>query len=164
MVLAEIGVVAGILGNGTNIIDKIYTRFFEMKTGQTAAHGVTTNFSEVIRNDPAQGALVRESHGRIVQKVTYDELAQRLKQGDRRYIQTREKVMMLLYDQWEAAYPELATETNPIRKKQLRQQLDGVTGDLAKELDAVLDFIAKSGLHLDDHYMHFRHVASARSS
>jgi hypothetical protein len=160
MVLAEVAAVAGILGNAANIIDKIYGRFFERKTGKPPPAGLEPEHSGLIRNDPAQGALVVTHRGTEWARVTYDELGQRLSSQDMRHIKTREKVMNQLYEQWEATYPTLATEMNPIRKKQLEQQLDEVTDSLGKELDKVLGFITKSGLMLDDHYQVFHDIAA----
>ena len=67
--------------------------------------------------------------------------------------------MELLSEQWDEAYPTLVTEMNPIRKKQLEQQLDELTDKLGKELAKVLGFIAKAGMMLTDHYLKFRDLA-----
>lgn len=157
--LAEAAAIASILGNATNIIDKIYDRFFKRKTGNPPPEGLKPEHSAVIKNDPSQSALVLTLQGAQCDKVTYDELGQRLSHQDMRYIQTRERVMKQLYEQWEAAYPTLATEIDPIRKKQLDQRLDEITDDLGKELDRILEFVTNSGLTLDDHYMMFRDLA-----
>ena len=116
MVLVEVAAVAGILGNATNIIDKIYNRFIEMKTGAPPREGLKPEHSVLIKDDPNRSALILSRDGNEVGKVTYEELGQRLNVSDMRYIRTRENVMNQLYEQWEAAYPTLATEMDPIRK------------------------------------------------
>jgi hypothetical protein len=92
MPLAEIAAVAGILGNATNIIDKIFSRFFERKTGQAPPQGHLPENSSIIVNKPGEEALVITSHGNEQQKVTYDQLAQKLSAADLQYIKTRERV------------------------------------------------------------------------
>jgi hypothetical protein len=143
MSLAEIAAVAAILGNGTNIVDKIYTRFFERKTGTPVPADHLPENSLVISNDPAQCALVVTKGGRELSKVTYDQLEKRLSAADFEYITFREGIMKQLYEQWKAGYAELPTEMDPIRKKQLEQRIDGVTNNLGRELDIVLGFISK---------------------
>ena len=103
--------------------------------------------------------MVITSHGNERQKVTYDQLAQKLSAADLQYIKTRERVMDMLYRQWESGYLAIPPEMDPIRRAQLEQRLDGVTGDLGRELGIILGFVEKSGLHLDDHYMIFRSLA-----
>jgi len=159
--IAEIAAVAGILGNAANIIDKIYGRFFERKEGKPPPAGLSPDaeYSTVIRDAPGQKALVSKNKQGQVDKVTYEELAQRLTPEDMRFIKTHEKTMTSYYEQWEAAYPTLALEDDPIRRKRLEQRLDQVLDALAKELAAILGFIEKAGLQLDDHYYAFRSLA-----
>jgi hypothetical protein len=101
---------------------------------------------------PDKNALVSKNKQRQVGKVKYEVMAQRLTPEDMRYITAHEKTMTSYYEQWEAAYPTLALEVDPIRKKQLEQRLDQVLDALAKELAIILGFIEKAGLQLDDHY------------
>jgi hypothetical protein len=159
--LAEIAAAASILGNATNIIDKIFSRFFEGKTGTSPSEGLKPEHSAVIVNDPAQRALVLSQGGLERARVTYSELGERLSSEEIRYINTRESVMNQLYEQWDAGYRTLATEMDPIRKTQLKQRLDDLAkNELGKEVNSVLGFINKAGLELDDHYKVFQHLAA----
>lgn len=158
--LLEAAQVATVLGHATGIIDKIYSRFFEVKTGSPPSSGLLPEHAAIIRNDPDQEAIVSLWQGNDVARVTYSELGQRLSAADIRYIQAREKIMSQLYDQWEAAELALVTETDPIRAVKVKQQSAGVTDDLGKQLSSVLGFLEKMGLSLDDHYHVFRDLAN----
>lgn len=159
VMLAEAAAVASVLGNAVNIIDKIYSRFFERKTGMEPPDELKPEHSAVIKNSETESALVLSKGGRELSKVTFDELAERLSNNDMEYIKTREVVMSRLYEQWEAAYPTLVTEMDPIRKTQLKQRIDELTDQLGKELDSILTFVAKAGLSLDAHYRRFQDLA-----
>ena len=155
--LPDAASVAAILSNATSIVDKIYGRFFQLKSGSPPPHEFDPARSAVIENHPESGALVLTQAGAEYSKVTYQELCQRLAPDDLRYIKVREKTMELLFQQWEGAHPDLAMESDPIRKVQLQQRLKSVTDDLGRELSSVLDFIEnKAKLNLDDHYLGFR--------
>lgn len=162
VMLAEAAAAASVLGNAANIADKIYSRFFEKKTGAEPPDQLKPEHSTVIKNDETQSALVVSQSGRECARVTYDELAERLSTQEMKYIKTRESVMTGLYKQWEFAYPTLATEMDPIRKVQLTQRLDEVRTALGKEVGNVLSFITKAGLLLDDHYRVFQDLATRK--
>jgi hypothetical protein len=159
--LTDAAAVAGIVSNATGIVDKIYERFFMVKSGSTPPHIFNPDQSAVIENKVANGTLVLSKRGAEEARVTYADLSQRLAPIDMRYIQARERVMTLLFEQWEYAYPETAVESDPIRKVQLEQRLKQITDRLGRELTSVLDFIeTEVKLPLDDHYYAFRDLAS----
>jgi hypothetical protein len=62
------------------------------------------------------------------------------------------------YNVWEKVYPDLPLVDSPVQKARIEQQLEGVVRDMGKDLEAILSFLESCGLHLDDHYMHIRHL------
>ena len=64
------------------------------------------------------------------------------------------------YQIWESVYPQLASLDSPVQRARVDQQLTQVIRDMRKDLDGILSFLQLSGLYLDDHYMHIRHLVA----
>jgi hypothetical protein len=134
--------IASILGNATNIVDKIYDRFFKVKSGKEPPPGLQPQHSAIIRDDPQRNALVSQTRGQEVQTVKYEELATKLQPSDLSYIRAREQAMEQHMAIWERVYPTIPLEMDQIRTVQLELQLKQHTDSLGKELAAILDFLA----------------------
>lgn len=104
-------------------------------------------------------AIVVQSHGQTIQKITANDL-QKLPESHVRHIKVLEQSMENHYAVWEAVYPQLALETNPISKARLEQQLKGIIRDMKGDLNAILDFLTQCGVILDDHYLHIRDLVN----
>jgi hypothetical protein len=155
--------IAGILGNATNIVDKIYDRFFKIKSGKEPDSYLRPEHSAIIRDEPSQGALVSKMNGQEFQTLKYEELATKLEKSDFSYIKAREQAMEQHKAIWESVYPTLPLESG-VHKAQIELQLKQHTDALGKELAAILDFLRdRCGVILDDHYSAFHDLAMERN-
>ena len=67
------------------------------------------------------------------------------------------------YSQWEKLYRQRRKETNPTKIEKLDQKIRGIVADMQESLDRIFSFLGSAGLHLDDHYLEFRHVIKQES-
>ena len=67
------------------------------------------------------------------------------------------------YSQWEKLYRQRRKESNPTKIKKLNQKIRGIVADMQESLDRIFSFLGSAGLHLDDHYLEFRHVIKQES-
>jgi hypothetical protein len=72
--------------------------------------------------------------------------------------------MQKYYSRWRALYAKRDASQDPlvnaITEEQLAEQIDKMKTDLV----GILDFLEKSGVHLDDHYMHVRHLVESSAA
>ena len=104
-------------------------------------------------------AIVSKYHGQEHQRITGEDL-QKLPEAELRHIKVLEQAMENHYSIWAAVYPQLALAVDPIAKAKTEQQLKGIIGGMKADLEGILRFLERSGLHLDDHYMHIRDVVA----
>jgi len=111
-----------------------------------------------MRIEESGGDIVSRTRGGAeLQRITAGDL-QRLPEAQLRHITVLEKSMENHYRIWEKVYPDLATLDSPVQKARIEQQLEGIVRNMGKDLDGILSFLESCGLHLDDHYMHIRHL------
>lgn len=103
--------------------------------------------------------IVATTHGREVWTITGADL-NKLPAEQLRHVAVLEKSMQVHYGVWESVYPGLAALDSPVQKARVEQQLGQVIKDMKKDLEGILSFIESCGMHLDDHYMHIRHLVS----
>lgn len=101
--------------------------------------------------------IVAKSHDQEVQRITAKDL-ENLPAGQLQHIKVLERSMENHYAVWSQVYPELAIMDSPIQKAKVEQQLRGIVGAMAGDLEGILSFLESCGIHLDDHYMHIRHL------
>ena len=101
--------------------------------------------------------IVARSHGQVVQRITAQDLG-KLPESQLKHIKVLEKSMENHYAVWSQAYPQLALMDSPVQKAKVEQQLRGIVGGMKNDLEGILSFLESSGIHLDDHYMHVRHL------
>jgi hypothetical protein len=99
--------------------------------------------------------IVSKYHGQEHQRITAQDL-QKLPETTLRHIKVLEQSMENHYSIWAAVYPQLAWAADPIAKAKTEQELKSIIGGMKGDLEAILNFLEQSGLHLDDHYMHIR--------
>lgn len=104
-------------------------------------------------------AIVSRYHGQESQRITAEDL-QKLPEADLRHIKVLEQSMENHYSIWAAVYPQLALAVDPIAKAKTEQQLKGILGGMRGDLEGILTFLERSGLHLDDHYLHVRDLVA----
>jgi len=103
--------------------------------------------------------VARAPGGAELQRITAAQI-QHLPASQLRHIQVLEKSMEAHYQIWESVYPQLASLDSPVQRARVDQQLTQVIRDMRKDLDGILSFLQLSGLYLDDHYMHIRHLVA----
>jgi SepF-like predicted cell division protein (DUF552 family) len=107
-------------------------------------------------------SLLMLSHGVEIQRLTYQQLTARLNEGDLSYIRSLERSINTHKTVWEEAYPQLASESNPVTKAKVRNQLNDVANEMGSDLTKILNFVEKLGVHLDDHYIAVRDIAEGK--
>ena len=155
--LATISSIIGIASSAVGLIDKVADTYIKFRGRDYVVP--QEHRASITASEDGQ-SLVRTEYGREVQRVTYQELMDRLTEDDLSYIKAVEKSMNTHKEVWEAAYPQLASETNPVAKAKIQKQLDAVAEDMGKDLKRILDFIEqRMQLYLDDHYLSVRDLA-----
>jgi len=101
--------------------------------------------------------LVDKRLGQPVKTITGQDL-QKLPTGQLTYINTLERSMENHLLIWNEVYPQLALMIDPIAKARVNQQLKGMVASMKDDLEGILSFLETCGLHLDDHYLNFRHL------
>lgn len=111
-----------------------------------------------MRIEESDGDIVSRTRGGAeLQRITVDDL-QNLPMAELRHVTVLESSMENHYKVWEKVYPNLALVDSPVQKARIEQQMEGIVRDMGKDLESILSFLESCGLHLDDHYMHIRHL------
>lgn len=155
--VATISAIVGLAASSVGLIDKItdsYLKFWGRDSGVPKEHR-----SKIVAGEDGK-SLIRLVHGQEAQRVTYQEMTKRLSEDDLSYIRALEKSMKTHKSVWEGAYPQLASEVNPVAKAKIKAQLDDVAEDMGKDLQKILTFVEKTGLYLDDHYYAISSIAN----
>ncbi len=103
--------------------------------------------------------IVAKSSGTVIKTITADDL-QNLPESQLRHVKVFEQAMENHYSIWEAVYPKLALEVDPIRKAQIEKQLQDTIRNMKKDLNGVCKFLEDCGFYLDDHYMHIKDLVN----
>ncbi len=158
--LATAALIAKMASDAVGAIDKIFRGYADVvkKKELSAADIPPPDFVYV--NDPKKGAFVAQSRqtGETYQTVTYEELRNKLDDGDRQYIETLTRAMENYQRQWNSAY-EQKSMASGMEIGKLDSQLDYLARQIADPLIKVLDFVSKMGLYLDDHYIKARDIS-----
>ncbi|MGF1586451.1 MAG: hypothetical protein ACFCUM_14090 [Bacteroidales bacterium] len=101
--------------------------------------------------------MLAKSDGQVVQRITAQEL-EMLPAGQLQHIKVLEQSMENHYALWSQVYPQLAIMDSPVQKAKVELQLRGIIGGMKSDLEGILSFLESCGIHLDDHYMHIRHL------
>jgi hypothetical protein len=155
--LLEAAQIASVLGNATNIVDKLYNRFFEAR-GQPPPSEALTEHSAKIVDHPQQKAIVSAYKGNEVQRVTYEQLAHRLETSDFRFVKTKEQYLDNLMALYDGIHPQIAVSSAD-EAARLRLRESQILTDMSSELGDILRFLEEQcKIDLDDHYHVFRHL------
>jgi hypothetical protein len=154
--LLEVAQIATVLGNATNIVDKLYGRFFEA-SGRPPP-GALTEHSAKIVDQPQQKAIVSAYKGNEVQRITYEQLAQRLEASDVRFVKTKEQYLDNLMALYDGIHPQIAVSSAD-EAARLKLKESQILRDMSGELGDILRFLEEQcKIDLDDHYRAFRHL------
>ena len=154
--IATVTAAIGAASAGVKLIDKLADQVTRFLTKREAPY-VPVQHRMTIEQEGSD--LVSKEHGRERQRITAKDLA-KLPEADLRHIKVYESSMQNHYDVWAAVYPQLALAVDPIAKARTEAQLKGIVRDMKADLLAILSFLQRAGLHLDDHYGHVRDVVS----
>jgi|GEM_PF-5838701 len=162
MDLETAALIAKLVSDAVGSFDKVFRGFadFIKKKEPSADYIPPPDFQYV--DSPQEGGLVARSRrtGQVYQRVTYQELCDRLGDDDRKHLESLSKAMRRYQDQWDAVFVERAVAAGRERAR-LDGQLEDIAADISKTIIMILDFVSSAGLHLDDHYLMSRNVAES---
>ena len=101
--------------------------------------------------------LVVTQDGRQIQVITADDL-KNLPTDSLYLIQTFEETMQRNFRLWQAVYKKRDASPDALVNAQTDEQLTELVRKMKRDLTGIIDFLKQLGLHLDDHYMHVRHL------
>lgn len=158
---ATAATIATLVGEAVGAIDVIFRGYVDFIKGKDDPQTRSTAPDLEYTDSPDQDAFVAQSRqtGRVLQKVSYAELCQRLAEQDRAYIETLSRSMENYQKQWNAAWLERSNADEQDRVR-LDAKLDDLLKQMADPLTKVLDFVERMGLWLDDHYLMARQLAA----
>ena len=153
----EIAAVVTATKGAIDVFDKIAGQIKTVLTGQPKdAQGDDERWRYRIR--PEGSEIVVRQETRTVQTITAGELSEKLDPSDLALVRTYEASMQKFFDRWQELYAKKDASPDPlvntITEGQLREQVMKMKGELL----GILTFLGKAGVHLDDHYMHVRHL------
>jgi hypothetical protein len=159
--LVTAALIAKLVSDAVGSIDKVFRGYADVvkkKGTVTAPSAPPPNLAYV--DQPNQSAFVAQSRqtGRPSQIVTYEELSQRLNDGDRRYIETLTRAMENYERQWNTAFEERSLASGKDIGR-MDAQLEYLAKQISDPLIRVLQFVERMGLYLDDHYQVARMLA-----
>lgn len=107
---------------------------------------------------PEGSEIVVKQGERTVQVVTADQLANVLGPADLELVRTYEASMQKYFSRWKALYAKKDASQDPLVNAITEEQLNEQIVKMKADLVGILEFLRKSGVHLDDHYIHIRHL------
>lgn len=143
---------------GIDLIDKIYYQVRRVLRNEPEP----TNPPPHAQTIEAQGTAIVSTWRGQVQTITGADLA-KLPASQLSMVQAYEKSMESKVAIWEAVYPTLALETNPVARAQVELQLKEIIKSMSRDLTGIIDFLGSIGLYLDDHYLEIRHLVSTEA-
>jgi hypothetical protein len=151
--LTTAAVIAKMASDAVGAFDKVFRGYIDVvkKKEPNAQHLPPPDFAYV--DNPREKAFVAQSRrtGEAYQTVTYEQLREKLNEGDRQYIETLTRAMENYQRQWNAAF-EQRSMASGMEIGRLDSQLEYLAQQMADPLIRVLEFVEKMGLCLDDHY------------
>ena len=152
--LATVTAAIGAATSAVKLIDMLTDGIERVLTGKKDSSAASKEHREKIERDG--DAIVSKRDGKECQRITAEELKNKLQENELRYIQALEKSMQGHFAVWNGVYPQLALLSDPIAKTQTQERLKQIIKDMKNDLEGILNFLQSAGLHLDDHYMHVR--------
>lgn len=105
--------------------------------------------------------LIVKRDKKVIQTITADDL-EKLPPDYLSLIKTYEENMSRKYRIWKKIYAKKDASPDPQVNALVDGQLEEQIVKMREELTGIIDFLAKIGLHLDDHYMHVRHLVEGK--
>jgi hypothetical protein len=154
--LATISAAIGAATACVQLIDKIGDQVSQFLTKDRKPVTPTEHRAKIERDGDS---IVQKRYGSEYQRITASDL-QKLPYSDLQHIQVYEQAMENHYAVWASVYPGIALAVDPIAKARTELQLKAIIAAMKGDLLAILNFLRKSGLELDDHYSKFYDVVS----
>jgi hypothetical protein len=158
--LATAAIIAKLTSDAVGAIDKVFRGYIDVVKKKAPDARLVPPPDFVYVDRPEKKAFVAQSRqtGQASQTVTYEQLRNLLKEGDRQYIETLTRAMENYERQWLSAY-EQRSMASGMDIGRMDTQLEYLAKQISDPLIKVLDFVAGMGLYLDDHYVMARGVA-----
>ena len=159
--LATAALIAKLVSDAVNSFDKIYRGYADWVEKKTKATEPTVPPPDLAYVDqPSQSAFVAQwrSTGGIARIVTYEELREKLGDGDREHIESLSRAMNNYEKQWNAAFVQRSLATG-MEIGKMDAQLEYLAKQISETLVMVLQFVNRMGFGLDDHYVTARSLA-----
>jgi len=154
-------VIAAAASDAINSVDQIYRSYADYLKEKT---GAVREYPPDFRylNNPEEKAFVAASRrsGAEHQKVSYQELCEKLSGSDKHYVETLDAALSDLGTRWNATY-KAWSQAEGAKRKKYQTELDELAPLIADPLIRILDFVQKMGLWLDDHYVFARQIGQA---
>lgn len=123
------------------------------------AYDLQTSGAEHRRMVEAQeGLIVNRSYG-LVETITPEQFAAKLKPEDLEHINTLVEAMENHYQQWREIYPKRSSYARPSQNKKVEQRLDELVREVGQELGRIVRYLERLEFTLDDHYQRYRALA-----
>ncbi len=159
MDIPTISLITGAVSGAVASIDKIYRGYADfMKARKGNVFDTPPDFRYQDKPDEKTFVAVSRHTGQEYQKVTYEDLCNKLNLGDKEYVETLSKALRNLERQWNAAYEDWSMASGMDRGR-YEAQLETLAPRIAEPLLKVLEFVQQMGLWLDDHYHAARMIA-----
>jgi len=107
---------------------------------------------------PEGSEIVVKQGEKTLQVVTADQLGNVLGQADLELVRTYEQGMQKYFGRWKALYAKKDASQDPLANAITEEQLNEQVLKMKSSLVGILEFLQKTGVQLDDHYMHIRHL------
>lgn len=102
--------------------------------------------------------IVVKQTDRTIQTITGDQLSHVLGQDDLALVRSYEHNMQKYFKRWQVIYANKDGSQDPLVNAITEEQLAEQIAKMKNELLGILSFLQRIGVHLDDHYMHIRHL------
>jgi hypothetical protein len=156
---AEIAAIVTATKGALDLFDRMAGQVRAVLTGQPKeAEGDEDRWRYKISGED-KGLVVRQD-AQTVQTITGKELSERLEPTDLALVRTYESKMEAYFKLWRAVYQQKDASQDPLVNAKTDTQLKDLILKMRGELLGILDFLEKTGVHLDDHYMHIRHLVT----
>lgn len=157
--IVDIGTVTAAISAATSAVDIIDKIADQIDRFMTKSPEPAIPKEHRLKIEKQGSAIVSKYHDQEYQRITVEDF-QKLPESELRHIKVLEQSMENHYSIWSAVYPQLALAVDPIAKAKTELQLKGIIVGMKGDLEGILGFLERSGLQLDDHYMHIRDVVA----
>jgi hypothetical protein len=159
----EIGALVTATKGALEVFDKIAGQIKTVLTKRPKEdEGADDRWRYKIRPEGHQ--IVVKQEDRTVQVVTADQLNKLLGPADLDLVRTYEASLQKYYSRWKALYAKRDASQDPLINTITEEQLAEQIGKMKTDLVGLLTFLEKSGVQLDDHYMHVRHLVESAAT